>query len=44
MMEELALEGMRAASDEEEAKAVREFRQFLKEKPEQAVEILSDEL
>lgn len=44
MMEELALEGMREAKDEKEASAVKEFRQFLKANPEQAVEILSEEL
>ena len=44
MMEELALEGMREAKDEKEANAVEDFRKFLKENPEQAVEILSDEL
>jgi integrase/recombinase XerD len=44
LVEEMALEGMREAQDDKEAEAVKEFRAFLKENPEQAVEILSEEL
>lgn len=44
MVEEMALEGMRTAQDENEAKAVKQFRTFLKENPEDAVDILSERL
>ena len=44
MVEELALSGMRAAKDDQEADAVDDFRQSLKDNPEQAVRILREEL
>jgi hypothetical protein len=44
MVEEMALEGMRAAQDDNEAEAVKQFRTFLKENPEKAVDILQERL
>lgn len=35
---------MREADDEQEADAVEDFREYLKENPEEAVEILREEL
>jgi integrase len=43
-IDDLALRGMREAKDTGEANAVENFRQFLKDNPEKAVDILQDEL
>jgi hypothetical protein len=43
-VDDLALNGMREAKDEDEKDAVEVFREFLKENPEEAVKILRDEL
>jgi integrase len=44
LVEEMSLEGMREAEDTEESDAVEDFRQYLKENPAEAVEILREEL
>jgi integrase len=44
MVEEMALEGMRAAKDDNEAEAVKQFRTFLKENPDKAVDIMQEKL
>jgi len=43
-VEDLSLQGMREADDGEEANAVEDFREYLKSNPEEAVEILREEL
>jgi len=43
-IDEMALEGMREATNKEEADAVEEFTQFLRENPEKAVKILQNVL
>jgi len=44
MVEKIALDGMREAEDEMEADAVEQFREYLKNNPEEAVAILQEEL
>lgn len=44
MIDDLAIEGMRGAGDDKEADSVERFREFLKENPDKAVDILRDEL
>jgi integrase len=44
MIDDIALDGMREAENKDEADAVEKFRKFLKENPEDAVDILRDEL
>jgi len=44
LVDDLAIEGMREAEDETESDAVEHFRQYLKDNPEEAVEILREEL
>jgi hypothetical protein len=43
-IDDMAIEGMREAESSEEADAVEDFRQYLKNNPEEAVEILEEEL
>lgn len=43
-IDDLAIDGMREAEDEGEADAVEQFRDYLKNNPEEAVEILREEL